>query len=218
MSKSSNLNLYSSDNLTEKALHVVSVDAKLSMTSPNVMEFSAPQFSLSGQTTAAHDISDVGLYLKTLSDLQSSDSTTQSAAIASNTTNIATLDAREAADSAAASALLGAETARATTSETANATAITTETARASAAEAVNAAAVVSETNARTAADTALQVNIDVERARIDSVLSGAAINLDTFQEVATAFQNADTSILTTISALDTRLTAAEAQLAQLTA
>ena len=76
----------------------------------------------------------------------------------------------------------------------------------------------VTETNARTAADTALQTNIDVERARIDSVLSGAAINLDTFVEIATAFQNADTTILTTISALDARVTAAEAQLAQLTA
>lgn len=218
MSKSSNLNLYSSDNLDEKCLHVESKDAKLTLTSPNVFELSAPTFSIQGQTISAHNISDLGLYLKTLSDTQTGDSTTQAAAIASNTTNIATLDAREAANHAAQAGLLGAETSRATTAETANASAISAEATRATAAEGVNAAAITSESNARSAADTALQANIDVEKGRIDSILSGAAIDLDTFQEVATAFANADSSLLTTINALDTRLTAAEATIASLTA
>ena len=216
-SKTSNLNLYSSDNLSEKALHVVSVDAKLSMTSPNVFELNAPSFSLQGQTTPAHDIGDLGLYLKTLSDLQGSDSTTQSAAISSNTTSISVLDAREASNHAAQAALLGAETARATTAETNNSSAISAESTRALAAEAVNASAVVSEANARDAADVVLQSNINAEKSRLDALLAGANINLDTFVEIANAFASADTSILTTISALDARVATAEAQIADLT-
>lgn len=221
-SKSSNLNLYSSDNLDEKALHVVSVDAKLSMTSPNVFEFSAPQFSLQGQTTAAHDIADLGLYLKTLSDLQSSDSTTQSAAIASNTTNIATIDAREQANHSAQATLLGTETARASAAETVNASAISAEATTARAAEAVNAAAVVTEANdraaavtaeatARTAADTALQSQIDALGVVDASTL--AQINA-----MLASYQAADNSLQNLVTALDTRVTDLEAEIDALTA
>lgn len=218
MSKTSNISLYSADKLEEKALHVVSLDAKLSFTSPNTCEMNCPKFSLKGQANPAHDVDDVGLYMKTLSDTVNSDSVAQGALIAANTSNISTLDAREAANHAAQASLLGAETARATTAETVNASAISAEEVRALAAESANADAIVSESNRAVAAEAALEAKIDVEKVRIDGILAGADISLDTFLEVANAFQSADTSILVTIASQDARLSALEAQVALLTA
>ena len=143
--KRSRIHLYSADRLEEEALTITSVDDKLSFTSPNDFELSGPKFILSGQTNAQHDISDLGLYLKTLSDTQATDSTTQAAAIASLTTNLATLDAREQANHSAQATLLG------------------TETARASAAEAVLQTNVDAEAASRASADTTLQSNINAE-------------------------------------------------------
>jgi len=218
MSKVSNLNLYSSDNLSEKALHVVGVDAKLSMTSPNEMEFSAPFFSIKGQTTSAHDISDLGLYLKTLSDLQGSDSTTQSAAIATNTTNIASLTATETANHSAQATLLGVETALRASSDTTLQTNITAEETARINADATLTASVSTEASARTAADVVLQTAIDVEKDRITAILAGSTISTDSLQEIVNLYTSADTSILASISAIQTQLTALQAEVDSLTA
>lgn len=216
-SKSSNINLYSADNLEEKALHVVSLDAKLSMTSPNEFELHAPKFVLAGQTDPSHDIADLGLYLKTLTDLQSSDSVSQAALIASNTTAISALDVREAANHAAQGALLGSETGRATTVETALQQAVDDEKTRAEAAEAGLASDLSTETSARSVADALLSAEISVERQRINDIVAGANVDLDSFLEVVTAYQSADSTILATIGALQVSLSALQAQVDALT-
>ncbi len=142
--------------------------------------------------------------------------------------------ARISGDSAASTARsaiqasLNAEVTRATAAEGVNATAIATEQGRAEDAEAVNAAAVVAEADARAladsteataraaadtaeataraAADTTLQANIDVEKGRIDSILNLSSSDLDTFREIADAYQNADSSLQTLITNLTTDL------------
>ena len=217
-SKVSNLNLYSSDNLSEKALFVEGKDATLKFESPNEMELKAPSFKLSGQTTSAHDISDLGLYLKTLSDLQSSDSTTQTAAIASNTTALANLTATESANHSAQATLLGVESANRASEDAVLQTNIDAENVRALAAELVNANAITAESNARSTADTSLQANIDVEKGRIDAILAGSSVSLDSFLEVVNAYQGSDASILTQIGTINTQISQIQATLNTLTA
>ena len=58
------------------------------------------------------------------------------------------------------------------------------------------------EEAARISADATLQSNIDVESARIDALLSGSSIDLDTLVEIVDAYELADTTIISTITAL----------------
>lgn len=62
------------------------------------------------------------------------------------------------------------------------------------------------EQTAREDADNVLQVNINAEKARIDAILAGASIELDTLVEIVNAYQNADTSILSQITTLTSNL------------
>ncbi len=222
MSKTSRLNLYSSDNLEEKGAFVEATDAKLVISSPNVFELSAPQFALQGQTTASHNISNLGLYLKTLSDTQSGDSAAQSALIASNTTNLSAEIVNRQADTASLTTLIG------------------TETANRSSADTVLQANIDAEAGARASADTTLQANIDAEvsaraivvaneetaRVNADSALQSQidalgvvdATTLANINNMLVAYQAADNSISALITAMDARVTALEAQVATLTA
>ena len=216
--KRSRIHLYSADRLEEEALTITSVDDKLSFTSPNDFELSGPKFILSGQTNAQHDISDLGLYLKTLSDTQATDSTTQAAAIASLTTNLATLDAREQANHSAQATLLGTETARASAAEAVLQTNVDAEAASRASADTTLQSNINAEASARASADTTLQSNIDTEKSRIDSILAGSSVDLDSFLEVVNAYQNSDSSILTTIGTMQTQIAALQAAVDTLTA
>jgi hypothetical protein len=63
---------------------------------------------------------------------------------------------------------------------------------------------ITSEATTRASADTTLQSNIDVESGRIDSILSGAGADKDTFAEIVTFINSVDT---TNDSALGTEIT-----------
>jgi hypothetical protein len=221
-SKSSNISLYSSDNLSEKALHIVSVDAKLSLTSPNVFELSAPTFSLAGQTVSANDVADLGQKLTDMVTLQAADSTTQAAGIAANLTALSTLDAREAANHSAQATLLGVETARASAAEAVNAAAITAEESRATAAEQANSAAIVAENNAMVAAVAAEQTRAQTaEQTNAAAIAALGVVDTTTLAQInqmLADYQAADNSLSSLVSALDARLTTVEQQLADLTA
>jgi hypothetical protein len=52
--------------------------------------------------------------------------------------------------------------------------------------------AITAEETSRISADTTLQSNLDVERGRIDSILAGSSVNLDSLVELVNAYQNAD--------------------------
>lgn len=94
---------------------------------------------------------------------------------------------------------IAAEVARATAAEAAEAsarqTAINDESAARFLADSTEAAA-------RLAADNALQTSIDVEKGRIDAILAGSSVNLDTLVELVNAYNSADTGLQDQITAL----------------
>lgn len=222
MSKVSNLNLYSSDKLDEKALHVVSVDAKLSMTSPNVFEFHAPQFALQGQTTPAHDISDVGQKIFDMVAQQASDHATDAAGIAANLSAIAQLDVREAANHAAQGSLLGQETAARAVAVAGVQQSVDDEKTRAEGVEGVLTASIASEVAARTTS----VANEATARASGDSALQSQidalnVIDTQTLAEINTMLQDyqaSDNSLSTLITALTDRVVLLEDLVSTLTA
>ena len=215
-SKSSNLNLYSVDNLDEKALHVQSTDAVLTMASPNLFKFQAPQFELAGQTDPSHDVSNLGLYLKTLSNTVDSNSTTQAAQIATNTTNIANLTATESANHAAQATLLGAETGRATTAETTLQANIDAEsTARQSADSAITADVTTKHNQVLTSLAAEVARAEAAEEVNAQAIAALQVIDTDTLAQInqmLTDYQAADNSITNQITAIQNQLTTLQDQ------
>jgi hypothetical protein len=59
-----------------------------------------------------------------------------------------------------------------------------------------------------TAEQTSRLAEVDVERQKINTILSGASVNLDTLLEIVTAYQLADTSVLASITGLQNADTA----------
>ena len=73
-----------------------------------------------------------------------------------------------------------------------------------------------SEVATRAAAVAALQSVVDTEKARIDALLAGSAINLNTLVELVAAYEAADTNILSTIGTMQTALTTLTARVDEL--
>lgn len=71
--------------------------------------------------------------------------------------------------------------------------------------------ALANETNARVSADTTLQSNIDAQTARIDAILNLSTAELDSFKEIADAYQAADSNLQTLITNLTTDFNALKA-------
>ncbi len=86
------------------------------------------------------------------------------------------------------------EEARAIAAEGTLTTNLAAEVTRATTAEGVNAAAITQEISDRTSADTTLQSNIDVEKGRIDAILSAADADKDSFAEIVTLINSVDTT------------------------
>jgi len=222
MSKTSNLNLYSSDNLDEKALHVVSVDAKLSLTSPNEFELSAPKFKLAGQTVSANDVADLGQHLADIVSQQASDHLSVSASVSTNLASISAVDVREVSNHSAQATLLGIESATRSSEDAVIVQSVTDEvSARIVAVAGVQtsldaeivdrASAVSAEASARTIADSQLQVQIDA----INVIDAG---QLASINQMLADYQAADNTISGLISALTARVVTLEAVVASLTA
>ena len=152
-------------------------------------------------------------------------------ALQSSSGSVAALEAKHDSEIAAINTSIGTNTA-----------AIATETAQRQAAQTADAAAratletnlqasidsntaatstvasdLASEITNRTNADTALQSAIDVEKGRLDDLLAGSSVNLDTLVEIVNAYQSVDTSTLATITALQTQVSDLEAVVAELT-
>lgn len=77
--------------------------------------------------------------------------------------------------------------------------------------------AVAAEATARAAAVTTLTGLINTEKTRIDGILSGSTVNLDSLAELVSAYESADSSLLTTITNIQTQLTALQAVVDTLT-
>jgi len=219
------------ENLNEYKVDYSS-ETKVVTTYPVAAEFAGSTYKFSGSAGTVDDM--LGYALTLRSDVDSA-SDNVAAEISRVESLIGDEEsARISGDSAASTARsaittsLNAEITRATAAEGVNATAIATEQGRAEAAEAVNAAAVVAEAaaralavsseattraaedaaeaSARAAADSDLESKIDTEKARIDAILNLSSSDLDTFREIADAYQNADSSLQTLITNLTTDL------------
>ena len=221
-SKSSRIHLYSSDSLEEKGLFLEALDAKSSIVAPNPFEWSAPSFNLVGQTVSANNITDLGGHIKAMETTQASDHATDAAGIAANVNAIAALTTSTTADHSAQAALLGAETARATTAETQLQTNLDAEASTARAAESANAAAVVAEASARATAVTAEATRALAAEAGLQSSIDALGVTdtstLASINQMLVDYEAADNSIITQISSIDGRVSTLEGQVSTLLA
>ena len=78
--------------------------------------------------------------------------------------------------------------------------------------------AVSDEKTRAIAVETGLSSEISTERGRVDAILNGSSVDLDTFQEVVNNYQSLNTDALAQITALTTRVSDLEATVATLTA
>ena len=74
------------------------------------------------------------------------------------------------------------------------------------------------EATARTAADSQLQSSIDTEKARIDAILAGSDVNLDTFTEVVTYVNSLDSTQLNLLQNQQSQITTLQNQVNDLQA
>jgi len=226
-SKSSNLNLYASDDLDVLQLQVNCTSGKTTVASVGGVEFQAEKVSLGASDTYAA-IDDVGAYLVTREadrlakyNEQDGKNTANDAAItAEAATRQTTYDYHQG--------LIESEVTRATGVEATLSSAISTESSarqtqydsldarvvaetdvdRPAAIDSAKASTLASINGAKstlTAADTALNQ-------RLDDLLAGSSLDFDTLKEIVDAYQLADTNISSTITTLRTDFDALKAK------
>lgn len=214
-SKSSALNLYAQDDTAVKAFHVTTDTTKVSVSTPTpLFELSAPKFKLCGQTDVTHDIPDLGLYLKTLSTVQSSDKAVLETVIATNTTDIAALTNTVTANAATAAAAVATETTRASTAESTLQTNINTEIQNRTDSLGVVVADVIHKHNTVTGSLAAEVARAEAaETANADAIAALQVIDANTLASInsmLSAYQSADNSLSNLVAGLTTRITTLE--------
>jgi len=220
--KSSRISLYSSDALNEKGLHLMALDAKSSITSPNPFEISATVVSISGQTVDTNDILDLGQKISDMVSLQASDNLTLAAGISNNLTAISGLTTTQGADNTVLLSHLQAEVQRAVTAELVLQTNINSVAVRARADAASNAAGIVTERNRAVTEETKLETDYKAADAglqgQIDALGVVDATTLASINNMLSTFGEADNSVMNMITELAGRVSTLEDQVATLTA
>ena len=146
----------------------------------------------------------------------------------SNDSSLATLNATVVANKAITDANHTSDAASRVALETSLETKISDEeTARISADDVLTASlateitnrtsAISAEATARLTADTSLQTQLDTEKSRLDGILSGSSVDLDSFLEVVNSYTTLNTDALAQIAALNTALIALTARVDDLT-
>lgn len=216
-SKSSNLNLFASDDLDTLAFQVECSDALAKVSAVSTFQVDSSKISFTGNADPNKDIDDVAQYLVDREadrlakfTLQDGKNTTNAANIAAETT------ARQNTYDAHA-ALITAEVARASGVESTLQGNIDTESASRLATYNSLDAAITQEVADRTAAvssaTAAATVSIDAAKAdvsagdaalnaRLDAILAGTGVDYDTLKEIVDAYELQDTQISATITTL----------------
>jgi len=226
-SKSSNLNLYASDDLDVLQLQVNCTAAKTTVASVGVVEFEAQKLTLGASDTYA-EIPDVGAYLvereadraAKYTEQNNKNTANDAAIVAEASTRQTTYDHHQG--------LIEAEVTRATGVEATLSAAISTEssarqtqydgldarvvaevdTDRPAAIDAAKASTLASINGAKSSLDAA----DDALNARLDALLAGSSLDFDTLKEIVDAYQLADTNISSTITTLRTDFDALKAK------
>lgn len=231
----SHLNLKS----CEEAINALDID--IDETTATIVATSAVTI---GPTLKLGTVTDVEQELIDLEAAIAAGNSGSAAASALVATNLSAYETSNDAAVASLDAALTSETAARSTAVAALNTTltglITTETAARASADTALAADLAAETSARQTAisgeaasraydvsslNTILNVNrsfllsaINTEKSRIDGILSGSSVSLDSLQEIVTAFQSADSSALATLTQVQSQLTALQATVDALTA
>jgi len=122
------------------------------------------------------------------------------------------------AGSAAASSLVQQNLdAYETSNDAALAQEVSDRTAAVSAEASARGVALTAETTARNTSIASVTAAVNVEKGRIDTLLAGSSVDLNTLIELTTAYENADTSILSTIATMQTTITNLQSQITALT-
>ena len=215
--KSSNLNLFASDDLETLAFHVECSDALAKVSAVNTFQVDSQKISFTGNADSSKDIDDVAQYMVDREADRLAKFTLQDGKNDTNAANIAaeTTARQNTYDSHAA--LISAEVTRASGVEAGLQTQLTTETANRISTYNDLDAAITQETSDRaaavTAATTAATAAIDVAKAdaasgdaalnaRLDAILEGSGVDYDTLKEIVEAYQLQDTQISSTITTL----------------
>jgi hypothetical protein len=205
-----------------------SSESKIIHTYPVASEFVGSTYKFVGSAGTVDDM--VGYALTLRSDLNYTDSRLLNEIVRVSGLITDEETARIAGDSAASTArsaiqtALNAEIVRAQDAEGVLTTSINTEIVRAQDAEGVLQSNITTEANARQlaisneattranedaaeatarfAADSDLENKINTEKARIDAILNLSSSDLDTFKEIVTAYQNADSNLQNLINTL----------------
>ena len=217
ITKSSNLNLYNKDNLSEKTFFLECDTNGTSIISNNKLEINTANFSLK-HTEANYSFDHLGkwIYDNNVYVLSRLNTNQENILDSSNRLNSEIVD--RIAQGTALNALITNEIQRATLRENEINTNLNTEITN-------RTNAVDNERNNRITADntnfTILNTLITTEKntrendvqalnTRLDDLLEGTDIDMDQLHEIITAFRNADTQILQTVSDTIDRLTTLE--------
>lgn len=219
MSKSSNLNLYASDDLDVLQLQVNCTAGKTTVSSVGATEFQAQKVTIGASDTYA-EIPDVGAYLVTreadrlakYNEQDAKNTANDAAIVAEASTRQTTYDHHQG--------LIEAEVTRATGVEATLSSAISTESSarqtqydsldtRITAETDVDRDAAINTAKASTLASingakSSLDSADAVLNARLDALLAGSSLDFDTLKEIVDAYQLADTNISSSITTLRT--------------
>lgn len=201
-SKSSHLQLYSASNETAPTLTISSAASKATLVSTTNLELKGSTLSIVNTSDSSKNVADLADFLSGLSTTTAltAESTARASAILTEQNARATAISNEAA--ARTAAITAADSAQ-TTARNAQVATLT--------------ASVDSEASTRSAADSNLQSQIDTEKGRIDTLLAGASVDLDTLVEIVAAYEAADTTLTSTIATLTAQVNALQATVDTLT-
>ncbi len=220
-SLSHHLNIYSPDGNSKLDIDVLADKVQITTTGGQPIEFSPvvkvgaiddleAKFTATDAAIAAGNAGSAAasaLVQQNLDAYESSNNTALGVLSATVTSNKAISDANHAADAAARAALETKLQAEIDTEETDRKAADATLTADLATETSNRAAAITAEAAVRTSADASLSSEIATERGRIDGILNGSTVDLDTLKEIVDAFQQAGGDILSITTDIQSQLT-----------
>ena len=223
--KSSNLNLYNVNDLSEKSLFIDCNNDGTKIEIKQKFNIDVPILSLSNQILDEYNLDDVGKYLYDEKQHKIQNISRIDGLVANNTQNLNNETINRLSQGVTLQANLDAEIQRATAKENEISTNLDTKINQVN----LN---ISNETQSRILADTtnynSLYQKIQEEKTnrisdvsnintRIDNILEGSDIDLDNLKEITDYFKNADTNIIESINLLMNRLVFVENKLALLT-
>ena len=215
--KSSNLNLYASDDLDVLALKVECASASVNVEAVTSFVVDSQKISFIGNLDPTKDIDDVATYFVERESDRAAKFAEQDGKNDTNAANIAAETSTRESTFNSQQALIQAEVARASAAEAGVQTNIDAEvSARLAQYNSID-AAITQEASDRAAAVSAAttQATVDINaakdqvtagddalNARLDALLAGSGVDYDTLKEITDAYQLKDTEIAATIATL----------------